>query len=248
MVASAAVWEDDLIRGEYSMNDKKMHSQTILPMVEQLRDQIGLEMDSVDAIAIAAGPGSFTGLRIGSATVKGLGYALNKPIVSVPTLHGLAFQLYGCGDLVCPILDARRGQTYTGLFGFVRNTDGTLMEMQVLRDQCAVSIDEIVSEINGLGRAVIFIGDGVPVFRDRIAELIKVPYSYAPAHLNRQRAAAVASLAAEYCRANMAAHDGRLVLQAGVIESAFEHAPEYLRLSQAERERNEHADQENAPA
>ncbi|MCR5716235.1 MAG: tRNA (adenosine(37)-N6)-threonylcarbamoyltransferase complex dimerization subunit type 1 TsaB [Lachnospiraceae bacterium] len=248
MVASVAVWEDDLIRGEYSMNDKKMHSQTILPMVEQLRDQIGLEMESVDAIAIAKGPGSFTGLRIGSATVKGLAYALNKPIVSVPTLHALAHQLCGSEGLICPILDARRNQTYTGIYRYTDGERGAFPEQVILRDQCAVSIGEIAQDLNARGELVTFLGDGVPVFAVQLRDLMKVPYRLAPAHLNRQRAAAVAALAAEYCRKNMQAHDGRLVPEEGVIESAFDHAPEYLRLSQAERERKEHADQENAPA
>ena len=114
LVASVALVEDDVLRAEFTTNDKKTHSQTLLPMLDQLRQMTSLELDAVDAIAIAAGPGSFTGLRIGSATAKGLGLALQKPLVEVPTLEGLAYNLYGTDKLVCPMMDARRNQVYTG--------------------------------------------------------------------------------------------------------------------------------------
>ena len=116
LVASVALVEDDVLRAEFTTNDKKTHSQTLLPMLEQLRQMISLELDTIDVIAIAAGPGSFTGLRIGSATAKGLGLALGKPLVEVPTLEGLAYNLYGTDKLVCPMMDARRNQDSTGLY------------------------------------------------------------------------------------------------------------------------------------
>ena len=87
LVASVAIVEDDILVGEYTTNYKKTHSQTLLPMLDELKKMIDLDLNSVDAIAIAAGPGSFTGLRIGAATAKGLGLALNKPLVEVPTLE-----------------------------------------------------------------------------------------------------------------------------------------------------------------
>ena len=183
-----------------------------------------LDLESIDAIAVAAGPGSFTGLRIGSATAKGLGLALNKPIVPVPTVDGLAYNLYGTADVVCPIMDARRGQVYTGLYEFVY-TRGKY-EMKTLVSQCAVALEEIATQINQLGRRVVFLGDGVPVFREKIGEILTVPYSYAESFQNRQRASAVAALGMQYYKA-------------GRYEKAEEHAPEYLRLSQAERERTE---------
>ena len=89
LVASVAVVEEDNLLVEYTMNYKKTHSQTLLPMLDEVKKMIDLDLNSIDAIAVAAGPGSFTGLRIGSATVKGLGLALNKPVVEVPTLEGL---------------------------------------------------------------------------------------------------------------------------------------------------------------
>ena len=118
LVASVAVAEDDNLIGEYTINYKKTHSQTLLPMLDAVAKMIELDLETVDAIAIAKGPGSFTGLRIGSATAKGLGLALNKPIVEIPTVDGLAYNLWGAKDLVCPLMDARRNQTYTGIYAF----------------------------------------------------------------------------------------------------------------------------------
>ena len=220
LVASVAVVEDEELRGEYTINYKKTHSQTLLPMLDEVAKMMELDLETIDAIAVSGGPGSFTGLRIGSATAKGLGLALNKPLVHVPTVDALAYNLVGHKDMVCPLMDARRNQTYTGLYEFEGN------EMKILCEQCAVAIDEIIEKINEIGRAVVFLGDGVPVFKTYIHENCKVPYTFAPAHMNKQRAGAVAAL-------------GMISFAAGNYETAAEHAPDYLRLSQAERERNE---------
>lgn len=228
MVASVAVVEDDILLAEYTMNYKKTHSQTLLPMLDDMAKRIELDLSTLDAIAVAAGPGSFTGLRIGSATAKGLGQALDKVIVPVPTVEGLAFNLWGCRAEVCPIMDARRNQVYTGLYRFTEDTMETLVE------QCAVDIRDIVEKINQRGTEVVFLGDGVPVYREQIAEYCKVPYSFAPAHLNRQRGGSIAALGLRY-------------LKAGKAESAAMHRPEYLRLTQAERERNERLKNEQNP-
>ena len=220
LVASVAVVEDDNLLAEFTTNFKKTHSQTLLPMLDLVSDMINLDMESIDAIAVAQGPGSFTGLRIGSATAKGLGQALDIPLIGIPTVEGLAYNLWGCQDCVCPLMDARRNQAYTGLYDL---SDGTV---RTLIAQCAVGIDEIVEKVNEAGRPVVFLGDGVPVFTSYIEEHCKVPYRFAPAHLNKQRAAAIGALALIYAK------EGR-------FQTAAEHAPDYLRLSQAERERLE---------
>ena len=220
LVASVAVMEDDCLVAEYTTNYKKTHSQTLLPMLDEIKKMIELDLGTLDAIAVAAGPGSFTGLRIGSATAKGLALALDLPIVPVPTLEALAYQLWGTGDLVCPVMDARRNQTYTGVYAFDEHG------LQTLLPQCAVAIEDLLEKVNGLGRPVIFLGDGVPVFREIIEKTCLVPCRFAPAHRNRQSASAVAALGMEYFR------QGKAV-------PAAEHAPDYLRLSQAERERLE---------
>ncbi len=228
LVASVAVIEDDNLIAEYTMNHKKTHSQTLMPMMDEIRQMTELDLSTIDAIAIAAGPGSFTGLRIGSATAKGLGLALDKPIIPVPTVEALAFNLYGTDKLVCPLMDARRNQVYTGLYEFDR-TDANEYTLLPLVEQCAVDIQEILNIINTFEREVIFLGDGVAVFDEKIASELHVPYTFAPASCNRQRAACVGTY-------------GMQLYAKGVCESAAEHAPDYLRLSQAERERNEKQD------
>ena len=100
LVASVAIVCDDNMLGEYTVNYKKTHSQTLLPMLDEVAKMIELDLNTIDAIAIAGGPGSFTGLRIGSATAKGLGLALDKPIVNVPTVDALAYNLVGHARLV----------------------------------------------------------------------------------------------------------------------------------------------------
>ncbi len=239
LVASVAIMEDDTLLAEYSTNYKKTHSQTLLPMLEELRRMVELDMESIDAIAVASGPGSFTGLRIGAATAKGLGLALNKPIVEVPTLEGLAYNMCGAEGFVCPLMDARRNQVYTGIYEFVRPNGekepwaqepvlaGVPM-LRVVEPQAAVDIREILAKANALGkscpgRQIIFLGDGAEVYGDMIRRVVSVPYIFAPAGSRCQRAASVAALGAVYYRM------GRIV-------TAAEHRPEYLRKSQAERE------------
>lgn len=222
LVASVAVVEDDTLIAEYSIQYKKTHSQTLLPMLDEVRNMIELDLQEVDAIAVAAGPGSFTGLRIGSATAKGLSFAMEKPIVAVPTVDGLAYNLYGTDKIVCPIMDARRSQVYAGIYEFL--PEGGKYCLNIIKRQCAAAFDEIAQELNAIGREVIFLGDGVPVFKERMKEIMQVSYTLAPAHMNRQRAASIGVLGSIYYA------QGRAV-------NGAEYVPEYLRLSQAERQR-----------
>lgn len=218
LTASAAIVEDDRLVAEYTVNYKKTHSQTLLPMLDEIVRMTETDLDSIDVIAVAAGPGSFTGLRIGSATAKGLGLALKKPLAAVPTVEALAYNLWGAKDVVCPLMDARRNQVYTGIYEFVQG------ELCTIEGQMALGVKELAEKLNLLGREVIFLGDGVPVYRELLEEKLQAAHQYAPAHLNRQRAGAVAALGLSYARR-------------GYLQSAAEHQPEYLRPSQAERER-----------
>ena len=220
IVASVAIVEDDVLIAEYTVNYKKTHSQTLLPMLDEIAKMTELDLNSIDAIAVAAGPGSFTGLRIGSATAKGLGLALKKPLIAIPTVEGLAYNLYDISGLICPIMDARRKQVYTGIYRFTDH------QLKVMEDQMAVPMETVIEKLNQYGETVTFLGDGVPVFHELIAEKMTVPYSFAPAHVNKQRAAAVAAL-------------GEIYYRQGKTETAMEHVPDYLRVSQAERERAE---------
>ena len=217
LVASAAIVTDDILTAEYTVNFKKTHSQTLLPMIDEIVSMTGTDLEEIDAIAVSGGPGSFTGLRIGSATAKGLGLALKKPLIHVPTVDALAYNLWGAADLVCPIMDAKRNQVYTGIY---RMREG----LSIVKEQCPMDMRGLMEKLNGLGEPVIFLGDGVPVYEPVIRETAKVPFSFAPAHMNRQRAAAVAALGAVYYRQ-------------GRTETAAEHGPDYMRKSQAGRER-----------
>ena len=190
-------------------------------------DMVELDLDTIDAIAVAAGPGSFTGLRIGSATAKGLGLALKKPLVEIPTVDALAYNLYDSRALICPIMDARRSQVYTGIYRFQEH------KLVTVEAQMAVPMAEMIEKLNARGEEVVFLGDGVPVFGKMIQENLKVPYSFAPAHVNKQRAAAVAAL-------------GGIYVKEGKVVTAMEHVPEYLRVSQAERERAQKLQEEKA--
>lgn len=217
LVASIAIMSDDKLIAEYTINYKKTHSQTLLPMIDEIVKMLGMELSEIDAIAIAKGPGSFTGLRIGSATAKGLGLVLKKPIISIPTVDGLAYNLFGTDKIICPLMDAKRNQVYTGLYEFVNG------EFQVISKQKAVALEEIIEEINKLGRDVIYLGDGVTSYKELIMSKTSVNFDFAPSHLTNQRAGAIASLAAIY-------------YQNGITETSNMHKPTYLRLSQAERE------------
>ena len=220
LVASVAIMEAEQTIAEYTVNYKKTHSQTLLPMLDEIVKMTEMDLNTIDAIAIAGGPGSFTGLRIGSATAKGLGLALGKPLIHVPTLEGLACNLYGCSSLICPIMDARRNQVYTGVYRLSED------EFQVVKEQTAIDVTVLAEQLNALGEAVTFLGDGVPVYREQLEEKLTVPFTFAPANMNRQRAASVGLRGFQYYR------EGR-------IETAAEHQPDYLRVSQAERERAE---------
>lgn len=220
LVATVAILEDDVTLAEYTVNYKKTHSQTLLPMLDEIVKMIEIDLSTIDAIAVSGGPGSFTGLRIGAATAKGLGLALDKPLINIPTVDGMAYNLYGITGFICPIMDARRNQVYTGLYRFENG------EFKVVEKQMAVAVQGLAEKLNAYGEKVTFLGDGVPVYKEVLTSELRVEHHFAPAHMNRQRAAAVGALAMEY-------------LKAGKVESAMEHKPDYLRLSQAERERAE---------
>ncbi len=220
VVASVAIVTEEGLVAEYSVDYKKTHSQTLLPMIDEIVRMTETEPESIDAIAVAAGPGSFTGLRIGASTVKGLGMIWGCKIVPVETVAALACNFSGTEQVICPLMDARRGQVYTGLYTFEGEKLCVLMEQS-----CSMARD-VFQRINALGRPVIFLGDGVSVNRGLIEAEVTVPYRIAPIHMMKQRAGALGFLALQY-------------LEEGKTVDAMEYVPEYLRQSQAERERAE---------
>ena len=223
-VAGCALYEDGTLIAEYSAQYKKKHSQSLVPMLQEMKNMVDLDLPSVDFIAVTSGPGSFTGLRIGAATAKGLGLALGKPIIEVPTLAGIACNLGFVRGLVCPVMDARRQQVYSGIYRFEGD------RLITVRDQVPVSVSELIAELNGMDDAltsegVIFLGDGVPVLREEADRMLSIPHAYAPPHLSMQRAGAVGVLAAQ-------------LYAEGHFVPAEKHVPIYLRKSQAEQQRD----------
>lgn len=222
-VAGCAVLEDGQLVADYNIQYKKKHSQSLVPMLDEIKSILELDLKSVDAVAIAKGPGSFTGLRIGVATAKGIGLAIDSSIIPVPTVDAIAYNLYAVDGLICPLMDARRQQVYTGIYEW-RQT-----RFSVLREQCVIPVAEVAADLNARGRRVVFLGDGVPVYSEALKEMMEVPYTFAPAHLSNQRAAAVASLAWSYWE-----QQGE-----SCMISVDDFRPEYLRMAQAEQEHSE---------
>lgn len=220
ITASVAIVTDDVMTAEYTINHKKTHSQTLLPMIDEICRMTETKVDSLDAIAVSSGPGSFTGLRIGSATGKGIGLAMDIPIISVPTLDAMAYNMFGSDKVICPIMDAKRSHVYTGIYTFRDACDD---KITVMLEQSLLLIDELIEKLNELNMEVVFVGDGIHVSKTAIQAGLKVNYSFAPPHMSSQRAGSVAIL-------------GKIMYDEGKSMNAREHLPEYLRPSQAERE------------
>ncbi len=208
--ASCCVYEDGKILGSCYSNVFLTHSQTLMPMAESLLESVRLTIDDIDCFAVANGPGSFTGIRIGISAVKGLALAKDKPCIPVSTLEAMAHLLSHEGAVVCPVMDARCGQVYNALFGCSGGNPVRLCEDR------AIAAEQLSAELKALGEPVILIGDGAEMFYSKFgADNITL----APEHLRYQNAVGVAFAA----KAENAVKAGQLL-------------PFYLRLPQAERE------------
>jgi len=217
LVAAVAITDNERLMGEYILNHKKTHSQKLMPMIKELMDNLELNPKDIDIFAAASGPGSFTGLRIGITTVKALAYAANKPVVSVPTLDALAFNIPVSDSLVCPIMDARNNQVFTAVYKWEKGMPVNITEYM------GVPITELVQLIKGKNQKVVFLGDAVEIHKDLLKEELNENCEFAPGNLMLQKASSVAQLA---------------LIKAlnGMTESSFDMVPFYLRKSQAERE------------
>lgn len=220
LVASVAVMSDGILVGEYTIHNKKTHSQTLLPMISDMLKMAEVEPGELDCIAVSAGPGSFTGLRIGASTAKGLAWTLGIPVVPVSSLMGLAANISQPGALVCPIMDARRNQVYYGIY---RITEGI---PEVLSEPDVAAIETALERVNARGEEVIFLGDGVPVFEEVIKEKAEVAVQFTAPRNRYQSGASVAAL-------------GTILFKEKKYVEAGSFAPVYLRKSQAEREKCE---------
>ncbi len=210
-VAGVALVDDNITVAEFSVNNEKTHSQTIMPLINKLLSSLDLTIADIDYIAATSGPGSFTGLRIGCATAKGLAHGSKKLIIPVPTLDALAYNLPYSDRLVVPIMDARRNQVYTAIYRFEN------AKLIRLTDYMAEDIFVLMENVEKYSSKAVFLGDGV--FPNKSAILSK-GFDLAPLHLNMQRAASIGALALT-------------MLDKAVDYHSF--TPFYLRLSQAER-------------
>lgn len=216
---SAALCQDGTLLAQSWQNSGLTHSRTLLPMCQSMLANCGIELEEVDVIAAASGPGSFTGLRIGLATAKGLAWPGEKPCYGVSTLEAMAWNLAHVDGVICCAMDARRNQVYNALF---QAEGGTLTRLTPDR---AISLEELFQGPEAETRAQILVGDGAELCYNYAVPL-GVDLVLAPPHLRFQRATGVARAAV-------------LQAQRGELVTAGDLTANYLRLSQAERERLE---------
>ncbi|AYE34781.1 tRNA (adenosine(37)-N6)-threonylcarbamoyltransferase complex dimerization subunit type 1 TsaB [Clostridium septicum] len=214
-VATVALMKDDCLIGEYTLNHKREHSVLIMDMVEMLLKDNNLDINDIDGFVVSKGPGSFTGLRIGMATVKGLSFGSNKPYVSISSLDALAYSLINFDGIICPIMDALRNSVYTCLY---KNENGNLT---AITDYDALDLPYLVKLIKEKGDKVIFTGDGINKHKDYLKEHLPNAV-FAPNHLSIVRASSLGEL-------------GIKMLIEGKYDSVNS-SPLYLKKPQAERE------------
>lgn len=213
--ATAALIKDGALLGEITLNDKKEHSIILMTLIEDLLNFNKLTINDIDGYVVSKGPGSFTGLRIGMATIKGLSFGSGKPYVSVSSLDALAYNVVNFDGIICPIMDALRNSVYTALYKSDKN------KLERLTDYSALELEELVNQLKDKNEKVIFIGDGVNKYRKYLEE--NYPNcTFPPAHLNLTRASSLGEL-------------GSILLESGQQDNPNS-SPIYLKKSQAERE------------
>ncbi len=223
--ASVALLEDGILLAENYQNTGLTHSRTILDMAEGMLRTCEMTVKEIDAVAVAKGPGSFTGVRIGVAAAKGLAWGAELPLYGVSTLESMALNLGEFHGIICPAMDARRSQVYNALF---QAENGTLTR---LRPDRAISLQELEEDLNHWDLPVIFVGDGAVLCYNTFGKK-DARFHLAPEHRRHQRAAGVALAAME-------------AIGRGESGDAAAMVPNYLRLSQAERERQERLQMED---
>ena len=216
--ASVAVAEENKLIGEFSINTALTHSQTLMPMVDELLKNTGLSVNNIDAVAVNAGPGSFTGVRIGVAAVKGIAFPKNLPCVSVSTLESMAYNMLGNDCIVCSVMDARCSQVYNALF---RVKGCTVTRMT---DDRALSLTDLKNELQNINEKVVLVGDGAVLCSKFLGEELE-NIMLAPFNNRIQTASSVVYAAFEK-------------INNGETVKADELMPVYLRLPQAQRELN----------
>lgn len=218
-VASCAIMDDDQLLGEFLVNDTITHSQKLLPLISLALESCKLDITDIDVFAASVGPGSFTGLRIGIATINGLAQSTNKPVVAVSSLQALAQNVAISEKLIVPIIDARRDRVFTGAY---KSND----ELTEVIAPDVIEVAELLDELEKKDCDILFVGEGIPVYKEIIVSRLGNRAQFPDKNINIARASSVAELAIR--KANM-----------GETMSFFEMVPEYLRETQAQREYDE---------
>ena len=214
-VASVCITKDGVPVAEYTTNIKKTHSATLLLMIEEVFKSAQSNVSNIDYIAVSAGPGSFTGLRIGIATAKGLAFPFDTKCVAVSSLEALSCNVPVTDMLICPVMDARRNRAYFGIYEY---DSGVLKN--IYKDS-VMEYEEILELLKGYGKKVLFAGDAVGILKEKIND---DKFLFAPGHISLPKATGVATAALN-------------MIEAGNVVSPDELMPEYLTQSQAERNR-----------
>lgn len=210
--STVALLENETLLGIYTANTKNTHSETLLPMIKHLLSTLRVSNDRIDVYAVSNGPGSFTGVRIGVATIKGLAFGKNKKCVEVSTIEALAENLEGFSGVICPIMNARRGQVYTGAF---------LNGKRIIDDTCMM-LSDLIPMLEKYNESIYFVGDGYSLIENTEIKGLKAT----PEMLRYQNAYSVGKIAYKKLLAEETVTDRELSV-------------EYLRKPQAEREREE---------
>ncbi len=218
-VAGAALVDEDRVLAECTLNRGLTHSEALMTLIDSTLKMARVEVSDIDLFAASRGPGSFTGLRIGIATVKGLAQALDRPVVGVPTLDGLAYNIQYTDRIICPIMDARRKQVYTSIYEYM---DGKLSRAD---EYMAIPLENLIDRLLVDGRQVVFVGDGIRVYREVIEGRMKEKALFPPIPFREQRASSIASIAMD-------------MATRGETSDFKTLTPFYLRKSQAEQRRD----------
>ena len=216
ITASCAVSEDENILGEFTLSHKKTHSEKLMPLIEKLMNELEMKIQDIDFIAISEGPGSYTGLRIGAAIAKSMAYATDIPMVNIPTMKSLAGNICDLDKLIVPIMDAKAGRIYTGIYKWENEN------LVAVKKQFPCNIEELIELLNEYDESIIFNGDGSVNYREIIEEKLNRKACFAPSKFN-------------YLNASTLAYLGCKMAEKNETVNSSDFKPQYLRLSQAER-------------
>lgn len=219
VVATCAILEENRLISERILSNQMTHSQTLMPMIDEMIKESGFELKDIDYFAVVTGPGSFTGLRIGVATVKALAHAMNKPIINVPAMEGLAYNLSTAEGIVVPMMDARRDRVFTGIYKWEKG------KLHIIMDQDVIEIEDLIEKLKDYNQ-IWLCGDASVKFKERFETALKDRVNFVKTSLNMPKASSIGDAAFDR-------------IELGITESYLEVVPNYLRKSQAEREYDE---------